>query len=475
MSIRISRSYLNILFVLLALAAFIFLGLRSGGSAVVDEEQPAKVKRKTTGPQASVIAAPVPKKGPNAPPTPPSGFSPQIKFGFDVGDQWEPAIAVDRSGHVYAMFNQYYGVPGCDTCASPTMLIQTSNDHGQTWSAPRVLYPAGATTGGQWDPQISVDPVDGRTVYAAWLQNNKSDIVVGKSTDYGATWSVVVADDSNAAQDKPIMAVRGQDVYVVYNHAQKIWAASSHDGGQTFTQTQINVNGKLGWALPGGGTVTPNGHVFFAWAGYEQNGGARGKVNLFVSKSVDGGATWLNNVREVSRAPEKCPADYLCGWAYLGAQMVMTSDNTGVVYVMWNSNSVDFAPGRVYFSKSTDDGVNWSAKVDVSTASNGISHNFPAIAAVGNGDVRISWMDNRIPGWWNTYYRSSTNGGASWSAETDISSYVSGYSYITPDGFRFPFGDYYELDIDEQGTAHVVMGEGWSYDSPGSVWYTRGK
>jgi hypothetical protein len=307
------------------------------------------------------------------------------------------------------------------------------------------------------------------------MQNGKSDIVVGKSTDFGETWTVVTADNTNSAVDKPIMAVRGQDVYVVYNHSQKIWVAASHDGGATFTQYQINVNGKLGWSMPGGGAVTPNGNVFFAWAGYEQNGGAKGKVNLFVSKSTDGGATWTNKILEVSRAPEKCPADYYCGWAYLGAQMVMASDEAGNVYVVWNSNSVDFGPSRMYFSKSTDSGATWSNKVDVSTAGPGISHNFPAVTATGNGNVRISWMDERVNGWWNTYYRSSTNGGASWSAEQDVSAFVNGYSYITADGFRFPFGDYYEMDIDEEGTTHIVMGEGWSYDSPGSVWYTRGE
>ena len=113
--------------------------------------------------------------------------------------------------------------------------------------------------------------------------------------------------------------------------------------------------------------------------------------------------------------------------------------------------------------------------MDVSTAGNGISHNFPAIAATGNGDIRISWMDDRSNGWWNTYYRSSVNGGSTWSPEVDVSDFVSGYTYITADGFRFPFGDYYEMDIDEEGTTHIIMGEGNSYDSPGSVWYVRGK
>jgi hypothetical protein len=406
------------------------------------------------------------------PAAPPAGFTPQVRLGFTAGDQWEPSIASDRFGHVYILYPQYGGVPGCPTCASPTMVLQISSDHGSTWGAPATLAPSGP----QWDAQIAVDPVDGRTVYAVYMQNNKSDIIVAKSTNFGAAWTRVTADNTNAATDKPILAVRGPDVYVGYNHVQKVYVAASHDGGQTFVETSVNSNGKLGWSLAGGGAVLPNGTVAFAWAGYEQNGGAKGAVNLFISQSTNGGAAWTNTLLAVSGAPPVC-ADYSCGWAYLGAQATLASDSNGALYALWNANAVDKAPNRIYFAKSTDGGLTWSAKTDVSTAPVGKHHAFPAIAAVGNGDVRISWMDTRAGGGldrWNTYYRTSTNGGSSWSAETDISSYVAGYSYIFSDGFRFPFGDYYEMDIDELGQTHVVMGEGYSYDSPGSIWYTRG-
>ncbi len=104
----------------------------------------------------------------------------------------------------------------------------------------------------------------------------------------------------------------------------------------------------------------------------------------------------------------------------------------------------------------------------------GIDHAFPAVTAGPAGDVRIAWMDARM-GPWNTYYRSSADGGASWSPEADLSTYVSGYTYISPDGYRFPYGDYFEMDIDDQGNTHAVWGEGYSYDSPGSIWYTSGR
>jgi hypothetical protein len=358
------------------------------------------------------------------------------------------------------------------------MMLQISSDHGATWGSPTIIYPAGQTTG-QWDAQVAVDPIDGQTVYVSWLQNGKSDIVVGKSTDFGASWTVVTADQTNAGTDKPILAVRGQDVYVSYDHTQTAYVTVSHDGGATFTEVKVNQNAKLGWSLGGGGTVTPNGNVYFAWAGYEQNGGAKGNVNLYISKSTDGGNTWTTKLLDVSKAPPDCSA-YACGWAYLGAQAVLTSDTNGTLYALWNAGSTAKGPERVYFSKSTDGGNTWSAKAEVSSAPAGTHHNFPAIAATGNGEVRIAWMDTRAANGgmdkWNVYYRSSTNGGSTWSAETDVSTFVDGYSYIFSDGFRFPFGDYFEMDIDEAGsTTHIIMGEGYSYDSPGSIWYVKGK
>lgn len=57
----------------------------------------------------------------------------------------------------------------------------------------------------------------------------------------------------------------------------------------------------------------------------------------------------------------------------------------------------------------------------------------------------------------------------------DVSTFVTGYSYIFEDGFRFPFGYYYEVDIDETGTAHLIFGEGYDYNAPGSIWYAKGK
>ena len=402
-----------------------------------------------------------------------STFQPQTRVGFTVGDQWEPAIAADAFGHVYIVFPQYKTIayptiPGCPSCPSPTMFLIVSNDNGATWSDPRLIADPGS---GQVDVQVKVDPSDGRTVYASWLQNSKSLIEVAKSNDFGVTWSTVIANSTKAGTDKDILVVKGKDVYVGYNHAQTVWVSSSHDGGQTFTSAKVNHNAQFGWSLTGGAAIDRAGNVYYSWEGFTQNGGAKGPVNIYVSKSTDGGNTWSATLLDVSGSPPDC-SPFLCGWAFLGPGTALTNDVAGNLYLLWNSGTVAKGPERIFYSTSAD-GINWSPKVDVSRAPLGVDHAFPAVAAGGAGDIRIAWMDQRNEPNWNVYYRTSKDGGTTWSGETALSTDVAGYNYIFEDGFRFPFGDYFDLTIDYLGRTQGCWGEGFNYDSPGSIWYTR--
>jgi hypothetical protein len=289
-----------------------------------------------------------------------------------------------------------------------------------------------------------------------------------------------IAARSNEELDKPALAVRGQNVYVAFNHEEEVWIAASQNAGRTFTWSRVNADGRPGWSLLGSATVDPAGSVYLAWASYSKAGGARGAVDLYVGKSSDGGKTWSAKALDTSAAAPDC-ADEDCGEAYLGAQIVLTSDSDGTLYSLWSAGRTPLGPQRIYFSSSTNGGENWLPRASVSSAAPGVEHAFPAVAAGHNGDVRIAWMDARMTDlraktpYWNTYYRSSSNGGATWSDETRISGYAPGYKYIAKDGFSFPFGDYFGMAIDNHGDTHIVWGEGLNYQSPGSVWYSNGR
>ena len=399
-----------------------------------------------------------------------AGFAAQRRMGFTLGDQWEPAIAADGYGHVYVLYPQYVTVPGCAACPAPSMVLQVSNDNGISWKPPR---PIAAPRTAQFDAQIVIDPADRETVYASWLENDKSDIALAKSVDFGETWTVEIAVRNHGEVDRPVLAIRGRDIYVGYGQSRELGVAASHDGGLTFAASTVNPNPRLGSSLAGGGTVDPTGNVYFAWAGYLRSG-ANGPVVLYVAKSADKGKSWNNTLLDVSAPPPNCAAEK-CGWAYLGAQITMISDAAGTLYALWNAGTDAQGAERIYFASSTTSGVTWSPKQDVSSGATGVEHAFPAITAGEAGDVRIAWMDARNQAVWNTYSRSSTNGGATWSAEARLSSYVRGYNYVEREGFHFPFGDYFGLAIDNLGQTHAVWGEGLNYESPGSIWYSNGR
>ena len=86
-----------------------------------------------------------------------------------------------------------------------------------------------------------------------------------------------------------------------------------------------------------------------------------------------------------------------------------------------------------------------------------------------SGDVRIAWMDTRT-GQWNVFYRASTTGGSTWSGETQVSSYVAGYSYLTSNGFGSPYGDYFKMAVDNRGGTQIAWGESASYSGLGNIW-----
>jgi hypothetical protein len=423
-----------------------------------------------------------------------NGFSPPARLGFRAGDQWEPAIAADGFGHVYVLYPQYGFLPNCpdneqlaiqggangallmraafiQNCSMPSMTLVVSNDNGFTWEPPHVIAPH---TTGQFEAQIVVDPDDHRTLYAAWLQNENIDAIVAKSVDFGQSWSIVVADRGSQDADKPSLAVRGRDVYLAFNRSRRIRVASSHDGGISFTSVEVNPAVPLVRALPGGATVDLEQNAYIAWAGYTRRNGVKGRVNLYTSKSSDGGRTWTTTLMDGSGAPPDCSA-FQCESGFLGAQITIASDEAGTLYALWNSGKQDSAPERIYFAFSTTSGETWSAKTDISMAPSGVEHAFPALVAGLAGDVRVAWMDTRNLPLWNVYYRSSTSGGASWTPEARLSGYVPGYRYIRAKGFSFPFGDYFDMAIDNDGYTQAVWGEGLNFQTPGSIWYSNGR
>ena len=328
----------------------------------------------------------------------------QKRIGLTTGDQWEPAVAADASGHIYALYPQYGPVPNCAGCSVPTMLLVVSADNGKTWQAPRVMLAAGS---GQFDAQIVVDPADRRTIFAAWLENKKREVILAKSSDSGASWSFATAARSEEELDKPALAVRGQSVYVAFNHEEEVWVAASQDGGRSFVPSRVNADSRPGWSLFGSATIDPAGNAYLAWASYSKAGGARGSVNFFVGKSADAGKTWsaksARHVRRGSRMQRRRVRRGLPGRA-----------DRAYLRHRWHAlRSLERRPYAVRCGAHLFLVFDRRLRKLVAAGRRFICARRRGACVPGNcrrqnGDIRIAWMDTRNAPYWNTYYRSSS-------------------------------------------------------------------
>ena len=405
-------------------------------------------------------------------PAGPTRFSQQARIGFKAGDDWEPAITADRLGHTYVLY-KHYDVSGSKTCAGCDLhlLFQRSGDGGQTWTKPRPIAP-GAVAGGQYDPQIVVDPVDGQTVWASFLQGDTSTIAVVKSTDFGATWSKPrIVSTQPPGLDKDELAVRGNTILVAYDDDLNTYAAVSLDGGKHWASQMILAgDAQFNVPLAAGAAIDSQGNLFISWDSFDQahSENGDGPVTLWVSRSSDHGQHWTRKVIDVSGAPPACTD---CGFAFLSAQMAIKVGSDDTLYLLWNGtvDKTDFAPERIFFARSIDHGLSFSQRRPVSDAPKGVEHAFPALATGDNGDVRLGWTDMRT-GAWNVFYRASQDGGEHLGPIKQVSSFVPGYPYLSQAGFTLPYGDYISMVVDAQGQTQMAFGEGPSYAGPGNIW-----
>ncbi len=400
-----------------------------------------------------------------------SGFTTPARLGYAGGDDWEPAVASDGAGNVYVFYNHIGGVPNCSGCGNPSNLFQVSHDRGSTFSAP---MPITVNSAGQFDPQVKVNARG--DVFVSYLLGK--DTVVQRSTDHGATWTDPVAVNVDMRQgptDKDGLAVDGSNVYVGFDVAQRFFVAVSHDNGTTFTD--VAMNGKtIGWTLNGGAAVGPDGSVYMTWEAVHESGNALGPRDVLMTYSHDHGATWnLSYVDQDLPPGPPCGYPQSCGWDFLGTESQVAVDGAGVVYDLYNAPTIYEGSPYIWLKTSTDEGRTWSAHRQMINADGTAAwHVFPTIDAGASGDVRVAWMDNRT-GMFNVWYRSSSNGGSagSWSTEAQVSQYHPGYSWITQQGFAFPYGDYFILNLDPSGAVQIAWGEGPNWLGPGNVFYAH--
>ena len=491
MSVSTRRSIL----VVAAIIAVIALALGSVGPALApgrggpDAAKPADNGNPEAGEQGEEVAAKLEaleeargagafgqRRPPGATASP--GWAGEQPFEA-AADDWEPAIAADPAApYVYALATRYGADKPCKgNCPTPWMALRVSSDGGATWGPSKPLCACKGS--GQFDPIIEVAPATG-AVYAAYM--NGFNVMFVKSTNHGASWSAPVKTYGSVSwNDKPVLAMSddGRHVYISFNGPTggDPYAAVSHDFGATWSQVKLVDSNRYYFAFDA--DVAPDGTAYFAESSLLYGGGGNkgttptGSIDEHVFVSRDNGATWEDHlVASVSPGlactAEACPPDF-----YLG-HTALSVDAAGAVVLLYDGATTAGGLQTIAARRSTDGGRNWSAAVTLSTT--GEDAMMPAAESRGSGDVRAWWMQTSGGGnvdAWNVWYRSSTDGGASWGSPVKLSDAGGGAGYKTAAGFLEVYGDYGELAITSAGKSIAIWSEGFSYAGPGGAWINR--
>jgi hypothetical protein len=365
---------------------------------------------------------------------------------------WNPSKIIAASNNIggSGMQGQYY-----------------SSDGGVTWG--QTTLPLASGDAFHSDP--TVDWSSDGTAWSTTMGINSATTVLKvqsyKSTNGGATWvfdGTISGTQTNT--DKQMQWIDHSASSPYANNNYVIW----HNGNPAFMNrrtstgwgTPIQVSGAETTGTAIGADVKTNsaGDVF----GFYPDTGSRG---IYVVKSVNGGASYSAPVKIVTTYDSYdigVPAFssrrilvYVSGAAY-------RNGTTNNVYALWTDLSGDTGctaatsePGtsttsscktRIWFSRSTDGGATWSARVKINNQS-GLNDQFNPFLAIDetNGNLGAIYYDTVADAGRkkvDVYYQMSTDGGATWQPAVKVTTAMTDETITGADSGN-QFGDYNSL------------------------------
>ena len=261
--------------------------------------------------------------------------------------------------------------------------VYVSQDAGYTWARTSMN-----SNFGVWGDPCIVADTSGK-FYFFHLSNTGGTngwidrMVCQRLDNIGGAWTAGVGFGLNGTkdQDKEWVALNhlNNEIYATWTQFDAYGSTSSSDSsvilfskssdeGNTWS-TPLKINQFSGDCVDEDNTtegavpaVGPNGEVYVAWANHQK---------IYFDKSLDGGATWLQNDVEVATQPG--------GWdfAVSGTQrangMPITvcdhsgGEHNGSIYINWSDQRNGANNTDIFVSKSIDGGITWSSAVKVNT------------------------------------------------------------------------------------------------------------
>ncbi len=280
-----------------------------------------------------------------------------------------------------------------------------------------------------------------------------------KSPD-GQNWTTASCAHNGSSDDResmwvdnsPYSAVYGRMYisYGDYNFGGDLFVVHSDDGVTWSTPKQLSTvfvrDVQITGTLPG--TVPPSAgykSTVFIAAMDEGSGGLDTRQNIMY-RSTDGGLNWTS----VTMGPRFSPVgDGTCGyfakvnpiWRHMGWGEPAVGPNGVVHYAYAGKGQVSGDNGDIYYVRSADNGVTWSAPMKLNDDSGGqyktqwmpsLSVNYNTTTPLPGTKVTVSWYDRRSatsacnvatdPGCsYERYGIQSADNGVTWGANIAIS------------------------------------------------------
>jgi hypothetical protein len=347
----------------------------------------------------------------------PFAFLPFHNLGMPAGNS-KIALGNDASLFVATLISS----------GSNGLQLVKSTDRGATFNTP-VLITGNMIINGSFD--LTID--SSNAVHVAWQGNGfstGSDIYYSHSTDGGAsfgpprtlrTGNLYGGYGVNGGFDPKVASDGSGNVYVAYPGVTRdssgafkgtsIWVSRSTDGGATFEPEffVISPDGN-GYSVL---NLLARSGSFFVLLRDQTNG------DTYFHRGTS--TSFLYAVSRVNQVLHK--EGYL-------SSLSLDSNAAATFYATYVDTSVN-PSGDIYFTRSTDGGTTWGGYKRVNDV--GANQRFsPVISSDANGGLHLVWVDLRSNQANQIFYSYSGDGGATFSANTNLNADQPGSAFNGP-------------------------------------------
>ena len=295
----------------------------------------------------------------------------------NIKAQNDPELVVLASGTVYAAWMNGWAI-----------VFSKSTNHGATWSTPVTVVGNLAWS----DKPIMVASPTGKDVFVAF---NKSDAYVAVSHDSGLTWTQVVSEANgryhfaNGGTYLPDGTVAFGEVAMAQDSTgpSQVQVHRSTNNGASWSVVNVDTAQEMPHCVSAGCSIDfygpqaalatdATGRLVLA---YNANATALAPQRLLVRTSLDKGVTWTS--------PKDVTGITGSGTGTAGAAFpAVAATGTGDLRLLFMDDRSGAAGWATWYTRSTDGGSTWSSPLMLSDATSGPSYVTAAGFAQPYGD-----------------------------------------------------------------------------------------